>query len=486
MIYKYKPQEQRKKILFIGDTITGVSGVANVSKDLIAYTAHHFNYISVGVSLDPNAKGKRYDLSQVVNSEIGITDSSVFSIEWDKYADPNFLREVLSVEKPDALVFITDPRQYVDLFALEQEIRTGSINGKAIPMVYIQVWDNFPQPNYNLNFYKSVDLSLCINKQTVLINEMVLREEETKPIIKYFPHGVNVDKFKPIPKADESLVQFKKEFLGGRESDLLIFFNSRNIRRKCISDLILAFKGLLRTLPTEKASKVFLALHTQPVDHNGTDLPEVVKALLGDQFSQVIFDSAFCTPDQMNARYNIADVTCLTSNAEGFGLSGLESLAAGTPIIVNVTGGMQDYCRFEDEKGEWFTPNEEVWSNHNKTYITHGEWAFPVYPAVNTIVGSIPTPYIFEDVASFKDIRDRLIEVYQMDKDELQDKGLKGREWVLGSESKMSLDYMSESFIDEMDNLFDTWKPRKNYTFSKIDKSKQPTKINFPDYLFNE
>ena len=32
---------------------------------------------------------------------------------------------------------------------------------------------------------------------------------------------------------------------------------------------------------------------------------------------------------------------------EGFGLGTCESLMAGTPIIVNVTGGLQDQCGFQ-------------------------------------------------------------------------------------------------------------------------------------------
>jgi hypothetical protein len=44
----------------------------------------------------------------------------------------------------------------------------------------------------------------------------------------------------------------------------------------------------------------------------------------------------------------------LTSN-EGWGLTLTEAILAGTPIIANVTGGMQDQMRFEDENGEWFT-----------------------------------------------------------------------------------------------------------------------------------
>ena len=49
---------------------------------------------------------------------------------------------------------------------------------------------------------------------------------------------------------------------------------------------------------------------------------------------------ALITPKDMNLMYNMADVTVGISSNEGFGLSTAESLMAGTPIIVNVTGGL--------------------------------------------------------------------------------------------------------------------------------------------------
>lgn len=40
--------------------------------------------------------------------------------------------------------------------------------------------------------------------------------------------------------------------------------------------------------------------------------------------------------------YNMADITVNISDAEGFGLSCMESLACETPCIVNMTGGLQE------------------------------------------------------------------------------------------------------------------------------------------------
>ena len=44
------------------------------------------------------------------------------------------------------------------------------------------------------------------------------------------------------------------------------------------------------------------------------------------------------------------------------------SLLSGTPIVNNVTGGLQDQCRFEDENGEWITFDGTFSTNHKGRY----------------------------------------------------------------------------------------------------------------------
>ena len=71
--------------------------------------------------------------------------------------------------------------------------------------------------------------------------------------------------------------------------------------------------------------------------------------------------------DEMNLIYNTSDITINIASNEGFGLATAESLMTGTPIIVNVTGGLQDQCGFmkddgslltvDDYKGEWGSNN---------------------------------------------------------------------------------------------------------------------------------
>ncbi len=141
---------------------------------------------------------------------------------------------------------ITDPRYFEWLFAIENEIR------KTCPIIYLNIWDDLPTPLYNKGFYESCDALLAISKQTKLINELVLGEKAKNKIIEYVPHGLNENIFKPLPESE--LVEAKKNMFGGEEKDFVLFFNSRNIRRKQIPDTMLAFRYFLDRLPKEKES----------------------------------------------------------------------------------------------------------------------------------------------------------------------------------------------------------------------------------------
>ena len=102
--------------------------------------------------------------------------------------------------------------------------------------------------------------------------------------------------------------------------------------------------------------------------------------------------------DEMNLIFNTADVYINLASNEGFGLGSAEALTVGTPIIVNVTGGLQDQCGFKKD-GEFLTPDDyvELGSNHKGTYTEHGDWVFPVYPSNRSLQGSPPTQFIWDD-----------------------------------------------------------------------------------------
>jgi glycosyltransferase involved in cell wall biosynthesis len=468
--FKYLPQNERKKIMLICDDLRVHSGVATVARELVLNTAQHFNWINVAGAINHPEKGKRFDISGDTNLNTGLSDASVFLYPVDGYGDADLIRQLIAIEKPDAIMLITDPRYFEWLFMIENEIR------KTMPIIYLNIWDDYPAPLYNKSFYESCDALLAISKQTQLINELVLDEKRGKKVIEYVPHGLNHELYYPIEKADElkELEQFKSNLFGGKEKDFVVFFNSRNIRRKQIPDTMLAFKIFLDTLPKEKADKCVMILHTEVISEHGTDLEAVRKILFNEYPEAILFSQSKLDPKQLNQLYNIADAQILLTSNEGWGLSLTEAILAGTVVIANVTGGMQDQMGFEDEFGNWYTPTPEIPSNHTGRYKNHGAWAFPVFPTNRSIQGSPKTPYIWDDRCTAEDAAKQIENVYALDRTMRKELGKTGRHWAI-NDVGFTGEAMGERAINAIDQLFNTWTPRERYELINVNDVKEDT-----------
>ena len=472
--FAYLPQNERKKILLICDDIRVHSGVATIARELVLNTVQHFNWVNVGGAINHPEQGKRMDLSADTNNNTGLTDSSVVLYPTHGYGDARLIRQLISMEKPDAIFLITDPRYFTWLFQIENEIR------RKTPIVYLNIWDDYPAPMYNRAYYESCDALLAISKQTKNINELVLGKKAKNKIIEYVPHGLNQDIFKPLDPTTPELVNFKKQLFGDKEIDFALFFNSRNIRRKQIPDTLFAYKIFIDSLTEEQAKRCAFVLHTQVVDDNGTDLVAVNEMLFGgDEKYNIIFSDKVLDPIGMNMLYNSTDCQILLTNNEGWGLSLTEAILAGNPIIANVTGGMQDQMRFS-VNGKWIDFSADFPSNHNGTVKEHGEWAFPVYPTNRSIQGSPTTPYIWDDRCNAEDAAEQIKAVYNLSKEERKSLGLKGREWALSDEAGLTGEKMGARVIETLDELFATWKPREKYELinaNQIEKKVVPHKL---------
>ena len=163
----------------------------------------------------------------------------------------------------------------------------------------------------------------------------------------------------------------------------------------------------------------------------------------------------------------MSDVVVNIASNEGFGLSGAEALVTKTPIINNVTGGLQDHMRFEDENGDWVNFTTDIPSNHDGTYTKHGVWAYPVYPSNRSIQGSPMTPYIFDDRVDFRDVAKGMSYWYNMEPNVRESYGEAGYDWAIGSESNMSAKNMSSLMIKCIEDCFENWTPRKRFTLYK-------------------
>jgi glycosyltransferase involved in cell wall biosynthesis len=472
----YIPKDQRKKILLMCDDIRFTSGIATMAREIVVGTSHHFNWVNIGGAINHPEKGTRLDLSSDTNKNAGIEDSYIMVYPTDGYGTIEFVRQIIDVEKPDAIMLFTDPRYWIWLFQHERELR------QQLPIIYLNIWDDLPYPLYNKPYYESCDTLFAISKQTENINRVVLGDVAKDKLIKYVPHGINEKQYYPLDKSTDDFKSFKKQIFGESEYDFIAFHNARNLRRKSTSDLILAFKTFLDKLPKQQADKCALIMHTDAVDDNGTDLPKVIEMLMGDKQQNIFISNQKINTEQLNKYYNLADITALISSNEGWGLSLTESMMAGTPILANVTGGMQDQMRFEDADGNWIKFTEQFGSNHLGKYKKHGKFAFPVFPSNVSLIGSPPTPYIFDDRCDFRDVANQLASAYALkmeDDNEYAKLGEAAREWVTSDESMMTAANMCINVIDGIDKTFKTWTPRPVFDLIKIEDYK-PNYLKYP------
>jgi len=458
---------KKKKILLLSDDLRMASGIATMSKELVLGTAHKYDWFQVGAAINHPEAGKVLDVSQDIQERYDIADANVKILPWNGYGNADLIRQLINAEQPDAILHFTDPRYWTWLYDIEHEIRQN------VPLLFYAIWDDLPDPLYNRNYYESCDWIGCISRQTYGIIKR-LSALDTKPTWKpkadwqvdYVPHGINTDIYKPT----EVSAEFRKQILGDKEYDFVLYWSNRNIRRKQPADVIVAFKKFCDKIGKEKADKCVLVMHTQPVDENGTDLPAVIAAVAPDV--NIIFSEARRPVEELNLIYNIADVTINIANNEGFGLATAESVMAGTPIIVNVTGGLQDQCGFE--VGDKLLTHEDyikIGSLHEwrkwEQKAKPGPWVTPVWSRALALAGSVPTPYIWDDRVDIEDVAEAIEKVYNTPKDIRKANALVGREAFIG-EMGLTHTNMCQQLINGLESTFENWKPRERFEVFKI------------------
>ena len=471
----------KKKILLLGDDLRLPSGIGTISKEIVLKTVHQYDWVQIGAAMKHPDQGKMFDISPDVQKETGVQDASVKIIPYNGYGDRNILFQVIEAEKPDAIFHFTDPRYWGWLYALEHEIKTRY----KLPLIYYSIWDDLPYPMWNAPFYGSCDLIMGISKQSDNIHREVLdqngfvnidldthgRQPNQKDLwntvyTAYVPHGLDENYFKPLEETDKTYQEMFKRLKTDNNVDFIVMWNNRNIRRKQPGDVILAFKHFVSKLPESQKKRVALFMHTQIVDGNGTDLRAISKSVAPECI--ILFSEQKVSAQDLNAMYNVADVVVNIASNEGWGLSSTEALLAGTVIVNNVTGGLQDQMRFEDERGEWITFSKEFSTNHAAKYKKHGDWTIPVFPSNRSLQGSPATPYIFDDRVQYQDVGDAFHKWWEHSAEYRKESGLKGREFCLTH--GLTAKQMADTMIKHIDFLLTQPKEsRPQYTFNKIE-----------------
>jgi glycosyltransferase involved in cell wall biosynthesis len=417
----------KKKILVLSDHPLSPSGVGTQTKYFIEalLKTGRYQFVCLGGAM----KHQNYQ-PQIV--EPWGEDWRIFPV--DGYGNDEIIRSVLQKERPDALWFMTDPRFYEWLWEIENEIRAN------IPMIYYHVWDNFPAPLFNARFYRSTDEIVCISKVT----HNIVKEVAPDVNATYLPHAVNSDVFHKFKdKERQSIaenirkricIEATKKYKNTNKK--IFFWNNRNARRKQSGSLIWWFKEWLDEVGHDKA---MLLMHTDPKDPHGQDLPHLIEHL-GVNDGQVLLSTNKVSPEDLANIYNAADFTINISDAEGFGLATLESLSCGTPIIVNMTGGLQEQ-------------------------VTDGEnwFGYSIEPSSKAIIGSLQVPYIYEDRISREDFFKALNKALRIGNKTYQKMSVQGREHV---RNNYNFETFEKKWVELMDDIIErhgSWDTRTGY-----------------------
>lgn len=411
-------EKQKTKVFVISDHPFAPSGVGTQTKYIIdtLLRTGRYSFVCFGGAV----KHQNYHPQK---TEEWKDDLVIFPV--DGYGNQEMVRSLITQHKPDILWFMTDPRFYDWLWDIENEVRAN------IPMVYYHVWDNYPYPMFNKVKYESTDVIATISKVTDDIVKTVAPSVESH----YIPHAVHMDIFRPLGESE--IDKIRTQQFGEKSKNRTIFFwNNRNARRKMSGTLIWWFNEWAEKVGPEN---VQLIMHTDPKDPNGQDL-ETILGEVGALDGRVVLSKQKVDAPKLAAMYNMADCTINISDAEGFGLATLESLSCGTPIIVNMTGGLQEQ-------------------------VTDGEKWFGVgiEPTSKAVIGSQQVPYIYEDRISKEDFHNALDKIYNMSREQRRNLGLDGRQHI---EDNYNFGDFCQSWINLMDSVvekYGSWENRKGY-----------------------
>jgi glycosyltransferase involved in cell wall biosynthesis len=170
-------------------------------------------------------------------------------------------------------------------------------------------------------------------------------EKFGNPITDIIPHGVDTEVFSPLSTEEKGYCREKYWHIS---PDTFVFINvNRNTIRKDVAKTILAFSEFKKQVP-----KSMLYLNMRMIDGSSNyllDLTTCIKELGLNPKTDVVFPTKFHPmagfPEKvLNQFYSSADAYISTHLGEGWGLTVVESLAAGTPVIVPNNTSMPDIC----------------------------------------------------------------------------------------------------------------------------------------------
>lgn len=401
--------KEKKKILFLSDDPRAPSGVGTQARMLIEglLSTGKYTFRCLGGAM----KHENYE-TVALNPDFIIKPV-------DGFGTRDQVRNILMTERPDVILIFTDPRQFIWLWEVEDEVH------QLCPIAYWHVWDNDPYPAFNKVWYDSTDLINCLSYKTY---EMVKPNFPEKT--NYIPHAFPKEIYFPINK--EQVKELRKQNLGERAEWFWPLWVNRNATRKMPSDVLEGWKLFLDKLEKKHGHRnACMMMHTDPQDMEGPNLL-AVSDLLKLQ-GNVMFSNQKLENSQMNILHNMTDCCVNIARNEGFGLSSLISLQCGKPVINLKTGGL---------------------TRQVLDYRNGNELGVAIEPVTRKLVGSQMVPYIYEDFTSQEDLANAFMKIYELTEEEKEKLKEQALDYV---NHEFSFEKMIKDWDATLENLLSTW-----------------------------
>ncbi len=167
------------------------------------------------------------------------------------------------------------------------------------------------------------------------MHELVTLYDADPTKIEVIPSAVDVETFRPIPR-DKA-----RQELGLDPNEWIVVYVGRMLPRKGIDNLLQAFAELA---PRTSTSLRLLVVGGETIDGDPMQTPEIRRladiASLHHIRDRVTFTGKR-SQGELKSYYSAADVAVTTPWYEPFGLTPLEAMACGTPVIGSDVGGIK-------------------------------------------------------------------------------------------------------------------------------------------------
>ena len=166
--------------------------------------------------------------------------------------------------------------------------------------------------------------------------------------IKIIPTGIDFEPFLRGPNSETEIKTLKRS-LGIAEDSYVITFIGRVAKEKNIDIILHTMPEIIKSLP----NAILLIVGDGPVREN---LEKLVKELNIDK--NVIF-AGFRPWSTIGKYYHIADIFTSASETETQGLTYIEAMAAGTPVVAKFDASIEGIIKHK-ETGYFFYDNNDI------------------------------------------------------------------------------------------------------------------------------